>query len=94
MKRKQRAIKEFNFYDYDFSDCVEITGDDLYLINGGAEIENSVEAQSLYSYICEGETGRMLCESFTQKIPLFHCMTQLDFISSGLVSTAYIVIIA
>ena len=66
MKRKQCTIKEF-----DFSDCVEITGDALYLINGGAEIENSVEAQSLYSYICEGETGRMLCESFTQKIPLF-----------------------
>ena len=35
MKRKQRAIKEFNFDDYDFSDCVEITGDALYLINGG-----------------------------------------------------------
>ena len=71
MKRKQLAIKEFDFSKYDFSDCVEITGDALYLINGGAEIENSVEAQSLYSYICEGETGRMLCESFTQKIPLF-----------------------
>ena len=66
MKRKQCTIKEF-----DFSDCVEITGDTLYLINGGAEIENSVETQCLYSYICEGETGRMLCESFTQKIPLF-----------------------
>ncbi len=48
MKRKQLAIKEFDFSKYDFSDCVEITGDALYLINGGAEIENSVEAQAQY----------------------------------------------
>ena len=41
MKRKQRAIKEFNFDDYDFSDCVEITGDALYLINGGGTTTES-----------------------------------------------------
>ena len=41
MKRKQRAIKEFNFSDYDFSDCVEITGDALYLINGGGTTTES-----------------------------------------------------
>ena len=29
---------------YNFSDCREITGDELYLINGGAQIENSNEA--------------------------------------------------
>ena len=48
MKRKQRAIKDFDFSNYDFADCVEITGDALYLINGKAEIENSVEAQAQY----------------------------------------------
>ncbi len=46
MKRKQCSIKTFDFSNYDFSDCVEITGDALYLINGGAKIENSVEAQA------------------------------------------------
>lgn len=32
------------FKDYNFSDCREITGEELYLINGGARIENSNEA--------------------------------------------------
>lgn len=32
---------------FDFTDCaVEITGDALYLINGGAEVENSIAAQA------------------------------------------------
>ena len=32
------------FENYDFSDCHEITGDELFLINGGARVENSNEA--------------------------------------------------
>ena len=36
--------KRSEFEKYDFSDCHEIIGDDLYLINGGAQIENSNEA--------------------------------------------------
>ena len=32
------------FKTYNFSDCREITGDELYKINGGAQIENSNEA--------------------------------------------------
>ena len=39
MKNNYRIFK-----DYDFSDCHEITGDELYLINGGARVENSNEA--------------------------------------------------
>lgn len=36
--------KRLVFEDYSFSDCREIIGDDLYLINGGAQIENTNEA--------------------------------------------------
>lgn len=32
------------FEDYDFSDCREITGDELYRINGGGRIDNTNEA--------------------------------------------------
>ncbi len=35
-----------NLDDYDLSDYEELKGDILYKINGGAEIENSVEAQA------------------------------------------------
>ncbi len=35
MKRKKYP----KFEDYDFSDCREITGDELYRINGGGRIE-------------------------------------------------------
>lgn len=43
---KRRRPKPANF-DYDFTNlAVEVTGDALYLINGGAEIENSIAAQA------------------------------------------------
>ena len=31
------------FENFDFSDCREITGDELYKINGGKQVENSNE---------------------------------------------------
>ena len=40
MNRKKYPL----FENYDFSDCHEITGDELFLINGGARVENSNEA--------------------------------------------------
>ena len=39
---KTNLYPAFNIYD--FSDCREITGDELYSINGGAQIENTNEA--------------------------------------------------
>ncbi len=43
---KRRRPKPANF-DYDFTGlAVEVTGDALYQINGGAEIANSIEAQA------------------------------------------------
>ena len=41
-----KKVKYPNLNDYDLSDYVELKGDILYKINGGAEIENSVEAQA------------------------------------------------
>ena len=40
MKRRLNT----NYPTYDFSDCREITGDELYLINGGERVENTHEA--------------------------------------------------
>ena len=40
MNRKNYPL----FENYDFSDCHEITGDELFLINGGTRVENSNEA--------------------------------------------------
>ena len=37
-------MKDFDLQTYDFSDCREITGEELYLINGGERVENSNEA--------------------------------------------------
>lgn len=39
MKNKLSKI----FENFDFSDCREITGDELYKINGGKQVENSNE---------------------------------------------------
>ena len=36
--------KDFDSKTYNFSDCREITGEELYLINGGERVENSNEA--------------------------------------------------
>lgn len=44
MKKSMKHKKYPKFEDYDFSDCREITGDELYRINGGGRIENSNEA--------------------------------------------------
>ena len=46
MKRKSimKKKKYPNLEDYDLSDYIELTGDILYKINGGAQIENSNEA--------------------------------------------------
>ncbi len=40
MKKKQCA-KRFDSSDFDWTGYTEITGDDLYRINGGAKVENS-----------------------------------------------------
>ena len=36
MKRKQCAIKEFNFSDYDFSECVDLFKKEYYAFKKGA----------------------------------------------------------
>ena len=41
-----KKVRYPNLDDYDLSDYEELKGDILYKINGGAEIENSVEAQA------------------------------------------------
>ena len=45
MKKKNREFVFFDFATYDFSKLGrELTEDELYIINGGAQIENSNEA--------------------------------------------------
>ena len=39
MKKSMKHKKYPKFEDYDFSDCREITGDELYRINGGGRIQ-------------------------------------------------------
>ena len=42
-----KKIQKNKTLDYDFSDYAEeITGNALFKINGGAQIENSIEAQA------------------------------------------------
>ena len=43
MKNKLSKI----FENFDFSDYREITGDEVYTINGGKQVENSNEAYAL-----------------------------------------------